>query len=425
MKPIIILALLITGFTALKADDVYTNPVLHPDNYPDVSSAADPFVFKDHDGTYYCYVTGQGFPVFSSRDLVHWTYERRAFPKARAKWATANFWAPEVIKVGNYYYLHYTASETDDSPKRIGLARSSAPVGPFDDVSDSPYYSLGAKGCIDSHIFIDDDNRTYLYYSLALRENVVNGVNRSEIWVVELNADLSGVKSAAKQLFYPTHSWESNVNEAPTILKRNGIYYLMYSGNGYANANYAVGYATSTSPAGPFAKYASNPILIHTGLGKQVTGTGHNSVTTSPDGTELICVYHSHINLDELGGGPRKVNIDRIGFTSDHILYIDGPTLTPQNYPSSTQLSQPWPRHKKGALTIYPNPATHQITITIPSPHAGAVKISDLNGRTLYTQTFPCNTDQLTLPLQTLSQGTYLIQLQTQNIIQNDILIKA
>jgi beta-xylosidase len=409
----------------LLADDTYTNPVIHPDNYSDISSAADPGVFKDADGTYYCYVTGQGFPVFSSKDLVNWTYRGKAFPKARAKWATINFWAPEVVKVGNYYYLNYTGAVTDPDPKRIGLAKSTSPVGPFDDVSSQPFYKHAeAKGCIDSHIFIDEDGRTFLYYSLALRENVVNGVNRSEIWVIELNPDLSGVKGAAKQLFVPTLAWESNVAEGPCMVKRNGIYYLMYSGNGYGNANYAVGYATSSSPTGPFVKYADNPILIHTGLGKKVTGTGHNSVTTSPDGKELFCVYHSHINLDELGGGPRKVNIDRLNFTADNVMYIDGPTITPQNYPSASQASVQ-PSKEESSPSFFPNPAKDEITVVIPNSGAGNVEICDMKGRIMYSCAFPCDTSRISVPVLSLHAGIYVICLKTADFTKKEIFIKG
>jgi beta-xylosidase len=424
MKNPIILLFFVLSFAPLRADNTYTNPVIHPDNYSDISSAADPFVFKDTDGTYYCYVTGVGFPVFSSTDLVNWTYRGKAFPKARAKWAAFNFWAPEVVKIGDTYYLNYTGSATEEDPKRIGLAKSKSPAGPFDDVSNDPFYSLGTKGCIDSHIFVDDDGRTFLYYSLALRQNVVNGVNRSEIWVVELNPDLSGVKSAAKQLFYPTHAWESNVNEAPAILKRNGVYYLMYSGQGYANANYAVGYATSSSPTGPFTKYASNPILIHTGLGNKATGTGHNSVTTSPDGKELFCVYHSHIDLAGLGGAPRKVNIDRMGFTADNVMYIDGPTITPQNYPSSSPASIRQAQ-RNGVSPFFPNPVKEEITVIIPGTGAGNIEIRDLNGRIMYSCVFPRDTDKMIVPVLSFNAGAYVICLATAGFTQKEIFIKV
>jgi len=422
MKHLIILFLFVASSTSLWADDTYTNAVINPDDYG-LSSSADPFVFKDTDGTYYCYVTGAGFPVFSSKDLVNWTYRGKAFPKARAKWATVNFWAPEVVKLGNIYYLNYTGSESDDSPKRIGLASSKSPIGPFDDVSATPFYNLGTKGCIDSHIFIDDDGRTYLYYSLALAQNVVNGVNRSEIWGIEVKPDLSGFIGTAKQLFYPTLSWENNVSEAPTMVKHDGTYYLMYSGNGYGNAKYAVGYATSASPLGTFTKYAGNPILINGNKGPAITGTGHNSVTTSPDGTELICVYHSHINLAQLGGGPRKVNIDRMGFYSNGVMYVSGPTNTPQNYPSFLQTAIPSIK-TENSFFFFPNPVKDEITVVIPNSKAGNIEIYDLKGGAVYSFNFTHNTGKITVPVSSLNTGMYVICLRTADCIKKEIFIK-
>jgi GH43 family beta-xylosidase len=55
----------------------------------------------------------------------------------------------------------------------------------------------------------------------------------------------------------------------------------------------SVGYATSKSPLGPFKKSDDNPILAkNVDKGGIVTGTGHNSITYSPDGKEMFCVYH-------------------------------------------------------------------------------------------------------------------------------------
>ena len=63
----------------------YTNPVLHPDTFGStkINSMADPFVLKDIDGTYYMYVTGKGFSVFSSKNLVDWEYKGKVFPRIR------------------------------------------------------------------------------------------------------------------------------------------------------------------------------------------------------------------------------------------------------------------------------------------------------------------------------------------------------
>ena len=60
--------------------------------------------------------------------------------------------------------------------------------------------------------------------------------------------------------------------EGPSVLKKNGIYYLIYSANHFESKNYGVGYATSDSPVGPWTKYVGNPILQRV---YELMGTGH------------------------------------------------------------------------------------------------------------------------------------------------------
>jgi hypothetical protein len=53
----------------------------------------------------------------------------------------------------------------------------------------------------------------------------------------------------------PECEWETrngHVTEGPWMIKHDGRYYLLYSGSGADTPDYAVGYATSTSPLGPF-----------------------------------------------------------------------------------------------------------------------------------------------------------------------------
>lgn len=165
---------LLIFFTLSAWSQTYTNPVLAPASFSgkNIASLADPYVFRDTDGIYYMYIPGTGYPCFSSKDLVNWKYESVIFPKNKAKWAVRSFWAPEVIKAGNKYYLHYTAGREDDI-KRIGVAVSNSPKGPFVDLNDQPFIDNGEKGTIDSHVFIDDDGRTYMYYSNAMSTNPV------------------------------------------------------------------------------------------------------------------------------------------------------------------------------------------------------------------------------------------------------------
>jgi len=106
----------------------------------------------------------------------------------------------------------------------------------------------------------------------------------------------------------------------------------MYSANYFGGKNYAVGYATGKSPLGPFEKSPDNPVLAkNTDKGGIVSGTGHNSITWSPDGKEMFCVYHGRTTAT---GDDRVIFIDRMKILKDGRLIVEGPTTNPQPLPS-------------------------------------------------------------------------------------------
>jgi GH43 family beta-xylosidase len=111
----------------------------------------------------------------------------------------------------------------------------------------------------------------------------------------------------------------------------------MYSANHFAGQNYAVGYATASSPLGPFRKASNNPVLQkNTAKGGSVTGTGHNSITYSPDKKEMFCVYHGRTTAT---GDERVVFIDRMKVEGQR-LTVFGPTTSPQVIPSGVTIRQ-------------------------------------------------------------------------------------
>jgi beta-xylosidase len=128
-----------------------------------------------------------------------------------------------------------------------------------------------------------------------------------------------------------SHEVNRRWTEGSVTFKKDDTYYIMYSANHFAGKNYAVGYATSKSPLGPFKKSDDNPILQkNTGKGGLVTGTGHNSITYSPDRKEMFCVYHGRTAAT---GDERVVFIDRMTVNNGKIT-VNGPTTTPQKLPS-------------------------------------------------------------------------------------------
>ena len=311
--------------------DTYTNPV------GDIAQIGDPFVMK-HEGEYYLYATSlssRGFYVWHSLDLINWDLKGKALDCLWEGnwWGGQDFWAPEVIYYEGRFYMTYSARDGDDHLK-IALAASDDPLGPFINVK-APYFDRGAS-FIDAHIFVDDDGTPYMFYVKDCSENVIDGKHVSQIYVQQMSEDLLELQGEPILAVEPSEPWEFRSgdwlwNEGPFALKHDGVYYLMYSANFYGSSDYAIGYATALSPLGPWIKYEGNPILAKD-LDIGVSGPGHNSVTRSPDGTELLVVYHTH-TYPEHPSGNRTVNIDRLCL-EDGILKVKGPTRSPQPAPS-------------------------------------------------------------------------------------------
>ncbi|MFD1771670.1 glycoside hydrolase family 43 protein [Sphingobacterium suaedae] len=324
----------------------------------------DPFVlFDESSATYYLYGTGgteNGFVAYSSNDLNSWKKHGVVYTAKQPKsWGTKDFWAPEVYHFKGKYYLFYSAHWKENPSNelenyRIGVAVSNSPVGPFEDLTGAPLFDPGYP-IIDANVYFADDGKLFLYYSRCCYEHPVSSqiadwakekgffkeIEESWIYGVELAADFSGVLGEPKLLLRPPTSltdsqseWESRsvtsreVNrrwtEGSFLFKQNGLYYMMYSANHFAGENYAVGYATSGSPLGPFKKSPSNPVLEkNTDNGGVVSGTGHNMVLRSADG-QLWCVYHGRTTKT---GDQRLVFIDRMSVQKDGKLVVHGPSV--------------------------------------------------------------------------------------------------
>ena len=72
------------------------------------------------------------------------------------------------------------------------------------------------------------------------------------------------------------------------MVEHGGSFFLFYSGNSYANASYALGVASASSPMGPFTEEGA-PIVS---TGGSWVGPGHCSVVTTPAGDTYV-VYHA------------------------------------------------------------------------------------------------------------------------------------
>lgn len=261
----------------------YQNPVV-TENCPD------PGVLV-HDGVYYAVCTtndnsvADKFPIRRSSDLVEWELVGHMFPEgAVPKWAKADFWAPEIHAIGDQFVAYYTA-RNQKGMLSIGLATAPAIEGPWEDLG-KPLIRDKRVGMIDAHQYQDVDGKRYLYWKAD--GNDFKPPQPTPIYVQPL-AD-SGLKLTGKRkviLENQPESWEGDVIEGGSVVRRDDQYYFIYSGNAFNSDRYAVGVARGPSPVGPFEKMP-DPILVSD---EHFVGPGHGSVATIGD-TDYY-VYHA------------------------------------------------------------------------------------------------------------------------------------
>jgi beta-xylosidase len=327
--------------TATIAAAPYANPVF-------ADSAPDPFVLDDG-GThtdYWQFNTGDLFPILHSPDLIHWTRAGSAFT-ARPSWVvqTGDWhpWAPSVLQTDEGYVMYYVGVSAAYGVNCIGVATATSPGGPYGDLgplsgpadADRPIGcgDASAEGAIDPSPFVDRSGAAYLYLSSDWA--IAGGVRRLQptISVIPLAADRLSASGPRGALFSgDPGTWEAAGVSAPTVegpsmIERGGTYFLLYSGGSYLGA-YGMGYATSASPTGPFAKSPSNPILAErTGV---LGPGGGDAVVTGPHGG-MWMVYHGRSGSY---AGPRTLRIDPFSWrpspAGPDTPLIAGPTSGPQ-----------------------------------------------------------------------------------------------
>ena len=243
--------------------------------------------------------------AFSSPDLVNWTRHPRILDVPDVSWAAYSLWAPSAIAHRGRYYLFFGANDLkhDGQLGGIGVAVSDRPEGPFKDAIGRPLIGRVVNGAqpIDQMAFRDDDGTVYLYYGGWKHCNVAR-----------LAPDMTSlVPFANGQTFKPITPSPDYV-EGPYMLKRRGVYYLMWSEGEWTGPDYRVAYATGPSALGPFKR---GGVILEQDA-KVARGAGHHSAVCIPGTDDWYIVYHRR-PLDTADGNHRQIAIDRMHFRGD------------------------------------------------------------------------------------------------------------
>lgn len=265
---------------------------------------ADPTIKKFGD-TYYLYATtdgsGAGFgpsQTWTSRDLVNWTLLPMNWPDSH--W----IWAPDVMQAANNkYYLFYC------QPCNIYCGESETPRGPWKNILGEseavlvPDRFVTNAITLDGQVFVDDDGSAYLYWGTwGIYKGFGCGAGK-------LAPDM---KSFTETRLIP-NTEATDFFEAPFVLKRNGVYYFMYSSGSCHDGTYRVQYATSKE--GPLGPYTYGGCILETSEDGTIHGPGHHSILQQGD--DYYMVYHRHNNPHSNRGFHRQICIDRMQFNAD------------------------------------------------------------------------------------------------------------
>ncbi len=273
----------------------------------------DPFVYR-FNGMYYLYCStknGQvGVRAYKSSDLIHWapcqnsSFEASYVSKEDC---TLTAYAPEVTYLNGKFYMCESQSGNGHY-----MLESDSPEGPFVKTQDN----FGES--IDGSFFIDDDETVYFLRASS-----------TGIRMIKMNDDMTVSNVAKRIATADIGGW----TEGPSLIKKDGTYYLAFTGNSVLSTGYRVGYAYHNDliEGEMFDRdgflYGDNLLLS---TDSEFNGLGHSSTVMGPNMDSYYIAYHS---LESSAGPKRRFNINRLMFNGSEMIvpqYGLEDNITPQ-----------------------------------------------------------------------------------------------
>lgn len=256
------------------------------------------------------------YHMFSTEDMVNWKDHGVIMDQNEVPWGGKDqygMWAPDCIYKDGTYYYYYPGVPADKSAfRRIGVATSKSPTGPFKQVS---HYIKGIQG-IDPGLFVDDDGKAYLYYG--------GGNGKGALKVVELKDNMIEIKDKAKDVEGIVYK---GYREASFLFKRNDIYYFTYARIG--DNNYQIEYAIADNPIGPFE---------YKGVAMENIGNGTNHHSFVEYKSQWYLFYHDWSISDN--NRLRSMCVDKMEFNEDGTIIPVKPTLRGVGTPKAGDIIQ-------------------------------------------------------------------------------------
>lgn len=278
-----------------------------------------------YNGKYYMVATSPeffsgdnpGVRMWSSEDLTHWVFEKVILAADEIPEdcdCKHRFWAPELfIHEGKFYCTVTGRNEAYLQEKRgnfhVYLAVAEDILGPYRLFTEP----MLEDSFIDASLFADDDRKVYLTATAS-----GDHTNYGCIFLAQMDLATGKTLTEPRLILSPSQPGEWDYGTEPRIfvegnhlVKRDGVYYLWYSGIG---RSYEMGLCRADSLDSEFVRYSKEPVL--SGWGTEYPYAGHNSCFQLLDGRDAVA-FHVHkpdnwagrlwIELVEYPVKPRKI----------------------------------------------------------------------------------------------------------------------
>ena len=261
----------------------------------------DPSVIADDNGGYWIFSTGNGIPIWYSKNLRDWENVGRVFEEPVPAWAkelipgARNIWAPDIRFMNGKYHLYYSVSTFGSQRSVIGLA-----VNETLDMHSANYrwedrgVVLESRpgrddfNAIDPALFVDADGKAYLFWG-----SYWTGIKAAPI-DPSTGKFLSNPPQITAVAARPAHN--PPAIEGAYVIHRDGWYYLFVSFDTCCdglNSTYNIRIGRAQSVLGPYLDREGRPMLEGHGTlvlesSPRWRGTGHNSFLSTPQGDWLV-----------------------------------------------------------------------------------------------------------------------------------------
>ena len=254
----------------------------------------DPFILREG-STYYLYGStdaniwqgGVGFDVYVSRNgLASFEGPFPAFRPASGFWSEKNFWAPEVYRLDDGYYMFATFLPKAGR-RGTAILKASSPTGPFMPHSSGPI-TPEAWECLDGTLY-REEGIPYMVFCHEWRQ-----VGDGRICALRLEPDLSMAAGEPFELFkasaapwvrsLPGRAPGSYVTDGPFLYRTcRGDLLMLWSSFGEQGI-YCQGMAVSRNGnlAGPWLQ-REQPLYSADG--------GHGMLFTAVDGSLYLAIH--------------------------------------------------------------------------------------------------------------------------------------